>query len=109
MINLLSNAVKFTANGGEVLLNCDVLHEGLNSWVQVTVSDSGIGIPTNDLQRVFEPFVQLDAPSTRTQHGTGLGLAISRDLARGMDGEVSAESTLGKGSQFRLRLPLGSS
>jgi signal transduction histidine kinase len=106
IINLLSNAVKFTADGGEVRLTCELVFEGLHSWVQLTVSDSGIGISATDLPRVFEPFVQLDSSSTRSHHGTGLGLAISRDLARGMGGDVTAESAPGEGSRFVLRLPL---
>jgi signal transduction histidine kinase len=73
--------------------------------VIVEVSDTGIGIAPEQLERAFEPFVQIDAKLTRTREGTGLGLAISRDLARGMGGELSAESTLGGGSTFRLVLP----
>jgi signal transduction histidine kinase len=73
--------------------------------IRVTVSDTGIGIPPDQLSRVFEPFVQVDATLTRTREGTGLGLAISRDLARGMGGDLTAESTLAIGSAFTLTLP----
>ena len=76
--------------------------------VRVSVSDTGRGIAAEQLARVFEPFVQVDARLTRTQEGVGLGLAISRDLARGMGGDLSAESTLGQGSVFTLTLPLPS-
>jgi signal transduction histidine kinase len=69
------------------------------------VSDTGIGIAPEQLEHAFEPFVQIDAKLTRTREGTGLGLAISRDLARGMGGELSAESLLGTGSTFTLTLP----
>jgi signal transduction histidine kinase len=101
LVNLLSNAVKFTDRGGRVELTC----EGAGDLVRVHVRDTGIGIPADQLERIFEPFVQVRADLTRTAEGTGLGLAISRDLARGMDGDLTAESTLGEGSTFTLTLP----
>ncbi|CAN5564861.1 PAS domain S-box protein [soil metagenome] len=102
VLNLLTNAIKFTEPGGAIEMSCVVRgHE-----VRVSVSDTGRGIAPEQLGRVFEPFVQLDARLTRTQEGVGLGLAISRDLARGMGGDLSAESTPGKGSTFTLSLPL---
>jgi signal transduction histidine kinase len=72
----------------------------------ITVSDSGIGIPADKIETIFDPFVQVRADLTRPHEGTGLGLAISRDLARGMKGELTAQSVLGKGSVFALTLPL---
>ena len=106
VVNLLSNAVKFTAPGGVVTLACgrDSRSDAAGSAV-VTVRDTGRGIAADALERVFEPFVQVDARLTRTQDGIGLGLAISRDLARGMGGDLVAESTLGVGSTFTLSLP----
>ena len=101
VLNLLSNAVKFTEPGGRVELRC--VAEGPN--VLVSVTDTGIGIAAHHLERVFEPFVQVDANLTRTRGGTGLGLAISRDLARGMGGDLTARSEVGKGSEFVLELP----
>ena len=71
----------------------------------VVVRDTGVGIPADQLARAFEPFVQVDQRLTRTQEGTGLGLAISRALARGMGGDLTAESTPGVGSTFTLTLP----
>ena len=106
VINLLSNAVKFTEPGGRVALRGDCSADGASVVVQV--SDTGIGIAAEQLERAFEPFVQIDAKLTRNREGTGLGLAISRDLARGMGGEISAESVLGEGSTFTLVLPVGS-
>ncbi len=101
LVNLLSNAVKFTDRGGRVELACAA--DG--GRVQVVVSDTGIGIPADQLDRIFEPFVQVRADLTRTAEGTGLGLAISRDLARGMGGDLTAESAPGVGSTFTLTLP----
>jgi len=103
VLNLLSNAVKFTDRGGRVSLRAFPSDD--DTTVSVEVSDTGIGIATEQLDRAFEPFVQIDAKLTRTREGTGLGLAISRDLARGMGGELSAESAIGEGSTFRLTLP----
>jgi signal transduction histidine kinase len=101
LLNLLSNAVKFTPAGGVVALECAVA----DAQVRFRVRDTGPGIPADKLERVFEPFVQLDQRLTRTSEGIGLGLAISRDLARGMGGDLSAETTPGAGATFTLTLP----
>jgi PAS domain S-box-containing protein len=103
LVNLLSNAIKFTDHGSaELSVTCDDART-----VTIRVRDTGIGIPADKLGVIFEPFVQVRADLTRTAEGTGLGLAISRDLARGMGGDLTAESTPGEGSTFRLTLPLG--
>ncbi|MES2523957.1 MAG: PAS domain-containing protein [Gemmatimonadota bacterium] len=102
LLNLLSNAIKFTDAGGRVTVSCEHID---NARVSIRVEDTGIGIAPEELQRIFEPFVQVNASLTRTAEGTGLGLAISRDLARGMGGELTAESTVGAGSTFTLILP----
>jgi signal transduction histidine kinase len=101
LINLLSNAVKFTPAGGEIRIACMADEQ----WVHTTVTDSGMGIPADRLDAIFEPFVQVDRGLTSRQEGTGLGLAISRDLARHMGGELTAASTIGAGSTFTLTLP----
>ena len=101
LLNLLSNAVKFTDAGGRVEVSCI----NADDRVMIRVHDTGIGIAEHELGRIFEPFVQVNASLTRTQEGTGLGLAISRDLARGMDGDLTAESEWGVGSTFTLTLP----
>jgi signal transduction histidine kinase len=72
----------------------------------IRVRDTGVGIPADRLDSVFEPFVQVDAELTRTASGAGLGLAISRDLARMMGGDLTVTSTVGKGSTFAVSLPL---
>jgi PAS domain S-box-containing protein len=101
LLNLLSNAVKFTPAGGHVVVECDATPAA----VHVRVRDSGVGIPPDKLEQVFEPFVQLDRGQSGPNAGTGLGLAISRDLARAMGGELGAESALDAGSTFTLTLP----
>jgi PAS domain S-box-containing protein len=101
LINLLGNAVKFTPPGGRVWIDCR--EEG--DTVVLRVHDTGIGIPGEQLERVFEPFVQLDMRLTREHGGTGLGLAISRQFARGMGGELTATSVPGRGSVFSLSVP----
>ncbi|HET7462964.1 MAG TPA: PAS domain-containing sensor histidine kinase [Longimicrobium sp.] len=101
VLNLCSNALKFTPAGGRVEITC----EGRGEQVAVRVSDTGVGIPPEQTERIFEPFVQLGRDLTSTQEGTGLGLAISRDLARGMGGNLGVESTPGVGSTFTLTLP----
>lgn len=101
ILNLVSNAVKFTPAAGSIALDCEA-NEGM---VHVFVRDTGVGIPKEKLQVVFEPFVQLDRSLTNVGEGSGLGLAISRDLARGMGGDLVAESAVGVGSTFVLSLP----
>jgi PAS domain S-box-containing protein len=101
LLNLLTNAVKFTPAGGSIC----VQGRNRSSHVSLRVIDTGIGIPEEMIEKVFEPFVQVDASKSRSAEGTGLGLAISRDLARGMGGDLRAESEPGKGSTFELSLP----
>ena len=101
LLNLLSNAVKFT-NEGTITVTCSF--ESIEH-VDVTVTDSGVGIQEDQLEQIFEPFVQVGRSLTQAHEGTGLGLAISRDLARAMDGEITVTSKVGKGSSFTLSLP----
>jgi PAS domain S-box-containing protein len=101
LLNLLSNALKFTQPGGDIAIECECSADR----VRLTIADSGIGIPAERLQDIFEPFIQVRADLTRTSDGAGLGLAISRDLARGMGGDLLVESTVGVGSRFTLELP----
>jgi signal transduction histidine kinase len=100
LLNLLSNAIKFT-DGGSVAVSCSV--EGRE--VCLDVRDTGCGIPTEQLDAIFDPFVQVDRRLNRPVEGTGLGLAISRELAQGMGGTLTAASVVGEGSTFTLRLP----
>jgi PAS domain S-box-containing protein len=102
LLNLLTNAVKFTAVGG--LVRVDGGADETSSRVFIRVTDTGLGIPANMLESVFEPFVQVDTAPARAAEGSGLGLAISRDLARGMGGDITLQSDVGVGSVFTLHL-----
>ena len=100
LVNLLGNAVKFTERG------CiDLRADWRDGTVEIAVTDTGIGIPAELLESVFEEFEQVDASSSRVHGGTGLGLAIARRLARALDGELVAQSVPGAGSTFTLTLP----
>jgi PAS domain S-box-containing protein len=100
LLNLLSNAVKFTAAGGHVSMRC----VAESDRVLAIVSDTGPGIPNDRLNAIFEPFVQLDRTFGNPREGAGLGLAISRDLARGMNGDLTVTSEVGVGSTFTVAL-----
>ncbi len=101
LLNLLSNAVKFTPSGGSISVECGATP----TEMRVRVTDTGVGLPEDKMQSVFEPFVQLDRGQTRDMRGTGLGLAISRDLARAMGGDLVVEATSPQGTTFALTLP----
>jgi two-component system phosphate regulon sensor histidine kinase PhoR len=100
-LNLLYNAIKFNRPGGEVWLEA----AQVEGRVRITVSDTGIGIPSEDLPRIFERFYCVDKARSRETGGTGLGLSIVRHTVEKMSGSVSVESRLGKGSVFTLEFP----
>jgi len=107
LINLMGNAIKFTCHGG-VSLTMRRLHdtsEGVMLCFEVT--DSGIGMSDDTIQRIFTPFTQADASTARVHGGSGLGLAICRRLSELMGGSIRAESRLGQGSRFIVELPFG--
>jgi PAS domain S-box-containing protein len=101
VLNLLSNAVKFTDRGGEITVSC----EADGDSVRLRVSDTGIGIPAEKIDAIFDPFFQVDQRLSQMSHGVGLGLSISRELARAMSGDLTAESVQERGSTFTLILP----
>jgi signal transduction histidine kinase len=102
LLNVLSNAVKFTPEGGRITV---ALAEAEGpAHVMLRITDTGVGIPADKIDAVFEPFVQVRSEYTRQVEGTGLGLAISRDLARGMGGDLRVTSELGAGSTFEVVL-----
>ena len=101
LVNLLSNAIKFTAPGGKIEVACGATETA----VSVEVRDSGIGIPADKLETIFDPFVQIDGNTLSAESGVGLGLAISRGLARAMNGDLMAESNAVEGTRLTLTLP----
>jgi PAS domain S-box-containing protein len=101
LLNLLSNAVKFT-DQGSISLTCERTAGG---QIAVHVSDTGRGIAPDKLETIFHPFVQIDTKLTREQEGVGLGLSISRELARGMGGDLTAKSEVGRGTTFTFTVP----
>ena len=106
VLNLLSNAIKFTNPGGTIDVSAERL-PGDPSTIALRVRDTGIGIPQDKQESIFDPFVQAHRNLTRSTEGTGLGLAISRDLARAMRGELAVFSEVGRGATFTLTLPAG--
>jgi PAS domain S-box-containing protein len=103
LINLLGNAVKFTPEGGTIGL--EVVGEADHRQVRIRVWDTGIGIPADQLERLFKPFVQIDSRLSRQHGGTGLGLALAYGMAQLHGGTIDVASAVGKGSHFDLILP----
>jgi len=105
LINLLSNAIRNTPSGSITMHLAMTSHAGDACHLEIAVSDTGRGIAADDLQRIFDPFVQVDQNGV-PQSGTGLGLAVSRQYARIMGGDLTVESQEGEGSTFRLTVPI---
>ena len=101
LLNLLGNALKFTPAGGSIAIGVDARERE----VAISVADTGVGVPADQLERIFEPFVQVKGPIRTADQGVGLGLAISRQLAVAMGGSLEAASEAGVGSTFTLTLP----
>ena len=104
VFNLVSNAAKFTSDG-EVGIEASAMDKGGQSFIRLAVTDTGIGIPEEKLEHIFEEFSQADNSTTRNYGGTGLGLALVRKFARMMGGDIRVESTAGEGSTFILEVP----
>jgi signal transduction histidine kinase len=102
LINLLSNAIKFTPQGGEVIMTAKPTAGG---WVALSIADTGIGIPAEQLDNALSAFGQVDNPFTRTQEGTGLGLPIVKSLVELHGGQFQIESAVGKGTRITMVLP----
>jgi PAS domain S-box-containing protein len=103
LLNLLTNAVKFNHDGGRITLTA---RRGRASYLEVEVADTGIGIPPESLERIFERFYQVDSSPGRRYEGTGIGLSIARDILRLHGGSIGVRSEVGKGSVFTVTLPL---
>jgi two-component system phosphate regulon sensor histidine kinase PhoR len=100
--NLIDNALKYTPTGGSVRVTCALVDHNL----AIEVADSGIGIPPNDLPRIFERFYRVDKARSRELGGTGLGLSIVKHLVQSIGGQIGVESRVGEGSRFTVQLPL---
>jgi signal transduction histidine kinase len=101
MLNLIGNAIEFTDSGSVEVSVC-----ATEDWMRFEIRDTGIGIASQDLSRLFEPFWQVDSSRTRVAGGTGLGLAITRRYVDMLGGDIAVTSTLGEGSTFVIRLPM---
>lgn len=111
MLNLISNAIKFTPTG-QIVMRARIVHglgprsERIEPFVEISIRDTGIGIAEQDMEKLFQPFSQVDGSTTRRVGGTGLGLSITRQLVELHDGKIWAESQPGKGSTFTFILPV---
>jgi signal transduction histidine kinase len=102
LTNLVTNAIKFTPSGGEVTIGSDLVHNGS---VVLWVRDTGIGIAPENVEKIFEPFTQIEGALNRSFEGVGLGLSIAMHLARAHGGDLTVESELGKGTTVRFTVP----
>jgi signal transduction histidine kinase len=102
VVNLLDNAIKYTSRGGTIQLN--VMRQ--NGHAILDVADSGIGIPAESVPHVFERFFRVDKARSRDEGGAGLGLSIVKSICTAHGAELQVDSTVGKGSRFRIKLPL---
>jgi DNA-binding response OmpR family regulator len=100
--NVLSNAFKFTPEDGRI----DVTIEKRNNWVEIGITDNGIGIENKRLDKIFDRFYQVDGSHTRESEGTGIGLSLTKELVELHKGKIEVESEYGKGSTFKISLPL---
>ena len=105
LINLISNACKFTQNG-QITLATQIYKKSAENWLDISVSDTGIGLTAEQIKKLFKPFIQADASTTRQYGGTGLGLAISKHFAEMLKGDLRVESEKDVGSRFILSLPM---
>lgn len=102
LVNLLDNAIKFNRTGGKVEISC----RENGRVIETSISDEGIGIERENLERIFEPLTQLDPSPTRQYGGTGTGLSVARHIIELHGGQIWAESEVGKGSTFYFTLPM---
>ncbi|MFQ5975020.1 MAG: sensor histidine kinase [Candidatus Hydrothermarchaeales archaeon] len=109
LFNLITNAIKFNGDKGEVNIEASFQEDPLKPWgegfVEVSISDTGIGIPPEHLDKIFDRFYQVDASSTRTYGGTGMGLAVVKEIVEAHAGKIWVESEVGKGSKFTFTVP----
>ncbi len=104
LLNILNNAVKFS-NKNKVIFSVNIVMDGTTEWLEFSITDFGIGIPSERLEKIFEPFTQADNSSTRSYDGTGLGLTISKRFCEALGGIIKVESELNQGSTFIVQVP----
>lgn len=100
--NLVSNAIKYTGDGGQIELNA---RRGEGGQLEITVKDTGIGIPKKDIEKIFDRFYRVDKARSRSMGGTGLGLSIAREIIRAHGGQIAIESTVNEGTSVKVILP----
>ncbi len=103
--NLLSNALKFTESGGSVEVLSDMVERNGEKWCRIIVSDTGIGVDSDQADRIFDKYIQADSSTRRRYPGTGLGLAICKEIVEAHHGRITLESKLGEGSRFTILIP----
>ncbi len=106
LFNLLSNAFKFTPEHGAVSVNVSLEENGTEKWLNIQVKDSGIGIPADKLDKIFDRFFQNELPKSIVNQGSGIGLSITKEFVRIHGGTVAAESEPELGSTFTVKLPI---
>ncbi len=106
MTNLLSNAIKFTPSGGQVTLRVNRVRQEGDDLITIKIEDTGVGIPDSKVEHIFDLFYQADDSTTRAGEGTGIGLAHSKEIVELVNGRISVESKLGKGTVFTIQLPI---
>jgi len=100
--NLISNAINYSPDGGRVLVSA----RGLGEYMEIKVADTGVGIDEEEISKIFDKFYRVKHPKTRQVMGTGLGLAIVKGIVEAHHGTIEVESSPGKGTTFRILLPL---
>jgi len=104
--NLISNAIKFTAKNGEVYVQIDKIKENNNDFISLKIKDNGFGISREEQVHIFDKFYQVDNTTSRAQQGTGIGLSLVKEFVELMQGSIDVVSTQGKGSLFRIKIPI---
>ncbi len=104
--NLLSNAITFTPSGGRVVLRADLPSSAKKPLLRITVTDTGVGIPQADLPNVFDRFYQATNQAMNKAGGTGIGLSLTKELVKALDGNITVDSSIGKGTTFTVLLPI---
>lgn len=106
LLNLVHNAIKFTPDNGSIIISGDTIMKNGRKYIEITVADTGIGIKKEDIDKLFNPFSQIETTYTKKFEGTGLGLALCKKFVEMHGGEIRCESEYGKGSRFIFNIPV---